>query len=47
MLLYPKSDNVSRDEIKYVSDDKVNVDVSFIELRNTDNSIANLVAMVC
>lgn len=47
ILLYPHSDNVSRDGIKYVSDDNVNVDVSFIDLRNADNSIANLVAMVC
>lgn len=47
MLLYPKSDNVSRDGIKYVSDDNVNVDVSFIDLRNADISIANLISRVC
>lgn len=47
MLLYPHSDNVSRNEIKYVSDDNVNVDVSFIDLRNADNSIVNLVSRVC
>ncbi|WP_157609449.1 hypothetical protein [Syntrophomonas zehnderi] len=47
ILLYPLSDNVSRDGIKYVSDDNVNVYVSFIDLRNYDSSIANLIAKVC
>lgn len=47
ILLYPLSDNVSRNGIKYVSDDNVNVYVSFIDLRNSDSSIANLIAKVC
>ncbi|MDD4590013.1 MAG: McrC family protein [Parabacteroides sp.] len=47
VLLYPHSDNVSRSEFRYESDDNVNVDISFIDLRNADNSIANLIAKVC
>jgi 5-methylcytosine-specific restriction enzyme subunit McrC len=47
VLLYPHSDNVSRSEFRYASDDNVNVDISFIDLRNADNSIANLIAKVC
>jgi 5-methylcytosine-specific restriction enzyme subunit McrC len=47
VLLYPHSDSVSRSEIRYTSDDNVKVDVSFIDLRNADSSIANLIAMVC
>ena len=47
VLLYPHSDSVSRSEIKYASDDNVRVDVSFIDLRNADSSIANLIAVVC
>lgn len=47
ILLYPHSDNVSRSEFHYASDDNVNVDVSFIDLRNSDSSIANLIAKVC
>lgn len=47
VLLYPHSDSVSRGEIRYASDDAVKVDVFFIDLRNVDSSIANLIAMVC
>ena len=47
VLLYPHSDNVSISEFRYASDDNVNVDVSFIDLRNSDSSIANLIAKVC
>lgn len=47
VLLYPHSENISRSEIKYASDDNVRVDVSFIDLRNADSSIANLIAVVC
>lgn len=47
VLLYPHSDNVSRSEFRYESDDNVNVDISFIDLRSADNSIANLIAKVC
>lgn len=47
VLLYPHSDNVSISEFRYTSDDNVNVDVSFIDLRNSDSSIANLIAKVC
>lgn len=47
VLLYPHSDNVSRSEFRYASDDNVKVDVSFIDLRNADSSIANLIAKVC
>ncbi|MGI6688395.1 MAG: McrC family protein [Christensenellales bacterium] len=47
VLLYPHSDNVSRSEFRYASDDNVNVEVSFIDLRNSDSSIVNLIAKVC
>lgn len=47
VLLYPHSDNVSRSEFRYASDDNVKVDVSFIDLRNADSSIANLISKVC
>jgi len=47
VLLYPQSDNVSKDEIRYASDDNVKVDVSFIDLRNVDSSIVNLLSTVC
>lgn len=47
VLLYPQSDNVRKSEISYVSDDNVKVDVSFIDLRNVDSSIASLLSMVC
>jgi len=47
ILLYPTSDYITKEGIKYVSDDNVNVDVSFIDLRNADKSISNLIDMVC
>ena len=47
VLLYPQSDSVSKGEIRYASDDNVKVDVSFIDLRNVDSSIANLISIVC
>lgn len=47
VLLYPNSDNVSKSEFRYASDDNVNVDVSFIDLKDSDSSIANLIAKVC
>jgi 5-methylcytosine-specific restriction enzyme subunit McrC len=47
VLLYPQSDSVSKGEIRYASEDNVKVDVSFIDLRNVDSSIAKLISMVC
>lgn len=47
VLLYPQSDSVSKGEIRYASDDNVKVDVYFIDLRNVDNSIVNLLLTVC
>ncbi|KUK65649.1 MAG: Uncharacterized protein XD84_0463 [Desulfotomaculum sp. 46_80] len=47
ILLYPHSDSVSRSEFRYASDDNVKVDVVFIDLRNADKCIANLIAKVC
>lgn len=46
-LLYPHFDTVSRSDIRYASDDNVKVDVSFVDLRNADGSIANLIVAVC
>lgn len=47
VLLYPQSESVSKGGIRYASEDNVKVDVSFIDLRNVDSSITNLIAMVC
>lgn len=46
VLLYPRSDAVSRNHIRYSSNDNVKVEVSFIDLRNADESIAELVKAV-
>ena len=47
VLIYPHSDAVSKTGIMYVSDDNVNVRVSFIDLRNVDDSISKLLSEVC
>ena len=44
VLVYPLSDAVSRTDIRYTSDDNVKVDVSFIDLRNVDDSISKLLS---
>ena len=46
VLLYPQSDAVRKTGIKYVSDDNVNVRVSFVDLKNVDDSISNLLTEV-
>lgn len=45
-LLYPLSETVVKNDIRYMSDDNVKVDVSFIDLRNTDQSILRLLSRV-
>ncbi|MFA5536348.1 MAG: McrC family protein [Bacillota bacterium] len=45
ILLYPYSDIINRDGIRYISDDNVKVDISFIDLKNADKDIANLIEM--
>lgn len=47
VLLYPHSDAVSKSDIRYVSDDNVNVRISFVDLRNVDDSISRLLSEVC
>lgn len=47
VLLYPHSDAVSKTDIRYVSDDNVNVRVAFVDLRNVDDSISKLLSEVC
>lgn len=47
VLLYPYSETVSKTDIRYTSDDNVKVDVSFIDLRNADDSISKLLSKVC
>ncbi|MGL6200393.1 MAG: McrC family protein [Lachnospiraceae bacterium] len=47
VLLYPKSNTMSTTNIKYYSDDNVKAQVSFIDLRNADDSIAKLIAELC
>ena len=44
IMLYPKSENVSEGGREYVSDDNVNVHVCFVDLRNSDHSVAGLLA---
>lgn len=43
VLLYPHSDAVNRSNIRYTSDDNVKVNVSFIDLRNADESFTDLI----
>ena len=47
VLLYSQSDAVSKTGIKYISDDNVNVRISFVDLKNVDDSISNLLTEVC
>lgn len=47
VLLYPQSNSISKSGIKYASDDNVKVDVSFIDLRNVDSSISDLLSTLC
>ena len=47
VLLYPNSEKVSRTDIAYLSNDNVKVDVSFIDLRDADKSISELVSHLC
>lgn len=47
VLLYPHSDAVGKTDIRYISDDNVNVRVSFVDLRNVDDSISKLLSEVC
>ena len=39
---YPHTDAVSRNDIRYESDDNVKVEVSFIDLTNADDSISKI-----
>lgn len=47
VLLYPHSDAVSKTGIRFVSDDNVNVRISFVDLKNVDESISKLLSEVC
>lgn len=47
ILLYPNSEKVSKTDIGYVSNDNVKVDVYFIDLRDADKSISNLLVNIC
>jgi 5-methylcytosine-specific restriction enzyme subunit McrC len=44
VLLYPYSDAVNNTNIKYVSNDHVEVDIEFVDLKNPDCSITQLLA---
>lgn len=46
VLIYPYTDGISSTEIRYASDDNVKVDISFIDLRNADDSISKLLSEV-
>jgi len=47
ILIYPDSDAVSKTNIKYSSNDKVNVNIAFIDLKNANGSIQNILAEIC
>ena len=47
VLLYPNSDKVSKKDMGYLSNDNVKVDVAFIDLRDADNSIMNILSQIC
>jgi 5-methylcytosine-specific restriction enzyme subunit McrC len=42
ILLYPNSDDLSKTDIKYASNDNVTVEVKFIDLLNADESILSI-----
>jgi 5-methylcytosine-specific restriction enzyme subunit McrC len=46
VLLYPYSDRISRTDIRYASNDNVKVDVRFVDLRNPDSSISDILSEV-
>jgi len=46
VLLYPYSDKISRIDIGYISDDNVRVDVRFVDLRNPNESLSELLPKV-
>jgi len=46
VLLFPYSDSISKQEIKYVSHDNVKVEVAFVDLKNADDSISKILAKV-
>ncbi len=46
-LVYPQSDAVSKTDIRYVSEDNVNVRISFVDLRNADEGISKLLSEIC
>ena len=47
VLLYPNSDKVSKKDMGYLSNDNVRVDVAFIDLRDSDNSIKKILSQIC
>jgi 5-methylcytosine-specific restriction enzyme subunit McrC len=47
MLMYPYSNAVRQRDIRYSSNDNVNVDISFIDLQNADKSIEAIVLKLC
>lgn len=46
-LVYPHSDAVSKTDIRYISEDNVNVRISFVDLRNADEGISKLLSDIC
>lgn len=46
ILVYPYTEDVSKTDIRYTSHDNVQVNVFFIDLRNTDDSISKLLTEV-
>lgn len=43
LLVYPYSDGINKHDIRYLSDDDVKVEVHFIDLRNPDLNLSDLV----
>ena len=46
MLIYPRSEAVTKTDIRYASNDNVNVGVFFMDLKDIDGSISKLLARV-
>ncbi|PNQ03595.1 hypothetical protein RM69_09305, partial [Mesotoga sp. SC_NapDC3] len=46
VLLYPYSDKIGRTDIGYSSRDSVKVDIRFVDLRNPDESISEILSEV-
>ena len=47
VLIYPHSEIMSKNDLRFTSNDNVEIIVSFIDLRNVDDSISELLSKMC